>query len=314
MDKLTQGQSNFSPLAIDDSQSQSARKKISIIIPTYNEETGIAYTLDLLCREEYFQDAEIIVVNDGSTDQTGQIVSAYKQIRLIRHFSNRGYGSAICTGARAATGEYIVWFDGDGQHQVNDLVKICRKLTEEQLEYCIGIRDEDSYQDPDRKIGKLLLKQAVNFAVGRSVPDFNSGLRGFRRDILQAYLHLLPKGFGASTLTTLLMIEGNHYGTILPITVVKRRMGKSTVRQFHDGMRTLQIILHIVILFKPLKFFGLMGLFFIIVGLTYGLIKASINHLGIPISASLLIILGMQSFFFGLLCDQISALRRERFG
>lgn len=293
---------------------QPPRKTFSIIIPAYNEEAGIAHTLDSLCQEEYFRDAEIIVINDGSTDQTRQVVSDFKQVKLIEHIFNRGYGSAICTGVRAASGDYIVWFDSDGQHQVADLIRICRKLVEEQLEYCIGVRDETSYQDPDRKLGKWLLKQAVNFSVGRSVPDFNSGLRGFRRDILHAYLHLLPKGFGASTLTTLLMVEGNHYGATLPITVVQRMMGKSTVRQFHDGMRTLQIILHIVILFKPLKFFGIMGLFFIFVGGLYGILKASINHLGVPISASLLIILGMESFFFGLLCDQISALRRERFG
>lgn len=288
--------------------------KISIIVPAYNEQAGISHTLDLLCREEYFHHAEIIVIDDGSTDNTAEIVRHFKQVRLIQHLVNRGYGSSICTGTRAATGEYIVWFDSDGQHQVSDLVKICNKLIDEQLEYCIGVRDSASYQDPSRKPGKWLLKQAVNFSVGRSVPDFNSGLRGFRRDVLYSYLHLLPKGFGASTLTTLLMIEGNHYGTTLPITVVERTAGgKSTVRQFRDGMRTLQIILHIVLLFKPLKFFGILGILFILVGAVYAFIKANINHLGVPISASLLIILGMQSFFFGLLCDQISALRRERF-
>lgn len=301
------------PDSLSENSSEPAHSKISIIIPAYNEEAGIAHTLDLLCREDYFRDAEIIVIDDGSTDNTSQVVSHFKQIRLIRHSFNRGYGSAICTGVRAAVGEYIVWFDSDGQHQVSDLVAICTKLIEEKLEYCIGVRNETSYQDPNRKPGKWLLKQAVNFSVGRSVPDFNSGLRGFRRDILHAYLHLLPKGFGASTLTTLLMIEGNHYGATLPITVVQRTMGKSTVRQFQDGMRTLQIILHIVLLFKPLKFFGIIGVCFILVGAIYAFIKASINHLGVPISASLLIILGMESFFFGLLCDQISALRRERF-
>lgn len=301
------------PDSISEYGFQAGHPKISIIIPAYNEESGIAPTLDLLCAEDYFRSAEIIVIDDGSSDDTAQIVRNFKQVRLVQHLVNRGYGSAICTGIRAATGEYVVWFDSDGQHQVSDLIKICQKLVDEQLEYCIGVRDSTSYQDPSRKPGKWLLKQAVNFSVGRSAPDFNSGLRGFKRDILHPYLHLLPKGFGASTLTTLLMIEGNHYGATVPITVAPRTMGKSTVRQFRDGMRTLQIILHIVLLFKPLKFFGILGFCFILVGAVYAFIKASINHLGVPISASLLIILGMQSFFFGLLCDQISALRRERF-
>ena len=285
---------------------------ISVIIPAYNEEAGIAKTLTLLLQEKYLENEEIIVVDDGSSDSTAQIVETFPQIKLIRHPFNRGYGSAIRSGTRAAKGDYICWFDSDGQHQVVDLVKVCKKLTEEDLEYCIGVRDEESYQDPNRKLGKWLLRQSVNFSVGQNVPDFNSGLRGFRKDVLQRYIHLLPKGFGASTLTTLLMIESSHHGATVPITVQKR-IGKSAVKQFRDGMRTLQIILHIVILFKPLKFFGNIGLFLIAVGALYGVIKANINHLGIPVLAMLVMVLGIQSFFFGLLCDQISALRRERF-
>jgi glycosyltransferase involved in cell wall biosynthesis len=291
---------------------QSSTPLISVIIPAYNEEAGIAKTLSLLLQEKYLENAEIIVVDDGSTDNTAAIVESLQQVKLIRHPFNRGYGSAICTGMRVAKGDSIFWFDSDGQHQVADLVRICKKLTDENLEYCIGVRDETSYQDPDRKLGKWLLRQTVNFSVGQNVPDFNSGLRGFRRDVLQRYIHLMPKGFGASTLTTLLMIESNHYGATVPITVQKR-IGKSAVKQFRDGMRTLQIILHIVILFKPLKFFGSVGLLLIAIGAVYGVIKASINNLGIPVLALLVIVLGIQSFFFGLLCDQISALRRERF-
>jgi glycosyltransferase involved in cell wall biosynthesis len=300
------------PEAAAFSEPAADRPKISIVIPAFNEEEGIAQTLQSLCSEPYLKGAEIIVVDDGSADRTGAVVASFPQIKLIRHPFNRGYGSAICTGARAAHGEYIFWFDSDGQHRVEDLIRVCRELIDGEMEYCIGVREQTSYQDPNRKLGKWLLRQAVNFSMGQSVPDFNSGLRGFRRDVLLRYLHLLPKGFGASTLTTLLMIEGNHYGTTVPI-LVKPRVGKSTVKQFRDGFRTLQIILHIVILFKPLKFFGLLGSLFILMGFVYGFIKASVIHLGFPTFAAVLITLGVQSFFFGLLCDQISAMRREKF-
>jgi glycosyltransferase involved in cell wall biosynthesis len=291
---------------------QLLNKSITIIIPAFNEEAGIFQTLSSLCAEPALKNVEIIVIDDGSSDRTCEMVRSFEQVRLIQHPFNRGYGSAICTGARAARGDYILWFDSDGQHQVEDLLKVATKLTEEQYDYCIGVRDKTSYQDPDRKFGKWLLKLAVDFSVGRPAPDFNSGLRGFRKDVLLRYLHLLPKRFGASTLTTLLMIEGDHYGTTVPITV-QPRVGKSTVRQFQDGMRTLEIILHIAILFKPLKFFGMIGLALILLGGLYGLWKAIVNQLGIPTLASVIILLGVQSFFFGLLCDQISALRRERF-
>jgi glycosyltransferase involved in cell wall biosynthesis len=287
-------------------------KYISIIMPAYNEEEGIVQTLQSLCAQEWLDGAEIIVVDDGSNDRTGEIAQSFPGIKIVRHPFNRGYGSAICTGVRASTRDFIFWFDSDGQHRVEDLQRVCSKLIDGRLEYCIGVRTDLSYQDPDRKFGKWLIKQAVNFSVGKPVPDFNSGLRGFRQDILRRYLHLLPKGFGASTLTTLLMIEGDHYGAFVPIQA-QPRLGKSTVKLFRDGMRTLQIILHIVLLFKPLKFFGILGISLIAMGLIYGFIKASMIHLGFPIFASLLIILGVQSFFFGLLCDQISAMRREKF-
>ncbi len=284
----------------------------SIVIPAYNEESGIAQTLSALCTTDALAEAEIIVVDDGSTDRTAEIVKTFPQVKLVHHFFNRGYGSALRTGTRAAHGEYVIWFDGDGQHRVEDLILVAETLISQQIEYCIGIRGNTSYEESNRKFGKWMIRQVVQFAVGQTVPDFNSGLRGFRRDVLMQYLHLLPKGFGASTLTTLLMIEGNHHGEIVPITV-NRRLGKSTVRQFRDGFRTLQMILHIVLLFKPLQFFGLIGGIFILLGGIYGVAKAMLVGLGFPVLASLLIILGVQSFFFGLLCDQISALRRERF-
>ncbi len=296
----------------DSSEALLIGQRVAIIIPAYNEEEGIVQTLEALCKQEWLSGAEIIVVDDGSSDRTCEIAKSFPEVKIVRHPFNRGYGSAICTGTRASKREYILWFDSDGQHRVEDLYKVCSRLIDDQLEYCIGARTDHSYQDPRRKFGKWLIKQAVNFSVGQSVPDFNSGLRGFRRDVLLRYLHLLPKGFGASTLTTLLMIEGDHYGAIVPIQV-QPRLGKSTVKLFRDGLRTLQIILHIVLLFKPLKFFGIIGVALIAMGVVYGFIKASIIHLGFPTFASLLIILGVQSFFFGLLCDQISAMRREKF-
>lgn len=287
-------------------------EKISVIIPAYNEAAGIAQTLASLCAEEALQGAEFIVVDDGSHDSTAALAGQFPQVKVIHHPFNQGYGAAIRTGSRTARHEYILWFDSDGQHRVEDLVQVSQKLVGQSLEYVIGVREKASYQDKNRRLGKWLLKQAVDFSVGQPVPDFNSGLRGFQRDVLRQYLHLLPKGFGASTLTTLLMIEGAHHGDTVPI-LVQQRVGKSTVKQFRDGIRTLQIIVHIAILFKPMKFFGLSGAILILLGLMYGFIKANIIHLGFPIFASLLIILGVQAFFFGLLCDQISALRREKF-
>lgn len=288
-------------------------ESLSILIPAYNEALSIAGVLRGLLEQPELQGAEIIVINDGSSDETSQIVRQFPTVRLIEHLANRGYGTAIRSGARVAQRPFVIWYDADGQHRPQDLVALAQKLISEGLDYCIGVRASGSYQDPERIVGKWLLRLVVRFAVGKSVPDFNSGLRGFKREVLLRYLPLLPKRFGASTLTTLLMIENEHFGGTIPI-IAQPRMGKSTVRQLRDGLRTLQIILHIVILFKPLQFFGWMGTFLILVGLIYGFYKAFTVHLGFPVFGTLIILLGIQSFFFGLLCDQISALRRERWG
>lgn len=283
----------------------------SVIIPAYNEEAGIGATLSELMTAN-LNETEIIVVDDGSKDRTAVEVARFvPDIRLIQHRTNRGYGSAIATGARHARGRYILWYDSDGQHQPADLLRLMNLLSEKQLEYCIGVRVTGSYEDPRRRFGKFILRIVVRMVVGQPVADFNSGLRGFQCDILLRYLHLLPPGFGASTMTTLLMYERNHVGEEIPITA-RERIGKSSVKQFRDGVRTLMIILRIFLLFRPMHFFGGIGLALIAVGSIYGFAEAISVRQGFPVFGALIIILGIQSLFFGLLNDQLSLLRRER--
>ena len=285
---------------------------ISVVIPAYNEAEGLARTLEDICTEPALKEADIIVVDDGSTDATSAVAQRFPRFRLIRHRINRGYGSAIHTGAKAAKGKYVIWFDADSQHRVEDLVRIAEALIQRNLDYCIGVRDARSHHQPSRRVGKWLLKHVVRFAAGQPVRDFNSGLRGFRREVLLRYLHLLPKGFGASTTTTLLMLERGYVGAEEPIRV-RERVGKSSVRQFRDGFRTLLLILRIILLFKPLAFFGWAGAVMIALGSVYGVREALVYHLGFPTLASVVILFGVQMVAMGLLCDQISAIRRERF-
>lgn len=283
---------------------------LSIIIPAFNEELAIQPALEALASEPRLAEAEIIVIDDGSTDHTAELVSALPRIRLIRHRSNQGYGSAIRTGAHAATGSLIAWYDSDGQHRVEDLLAVATAVRDQQLDYCIGIRGQLASQVANRRIGKLVLRLAVEFAAGQRVKDFNSGLRCFRRDVMMRYLHLLPRGFGASTTTTILMIERGYLGREVEIATLDR-VGKSSVKQFRDGTRTLMIILRLMLLFKPLQFFGSIGLLCILVGIAYNF--SLVNRQGFSVVAAIVIIFGCQTIFFGLLADQISAMRREGF-
>ncbi len=284
----------------------------SIIIPAYNEEEGIGKTCSELCRELDFTTTEVIVVNDGSTDRTAESVSEYEHIRLVSHRKNCGYGSGIRTGTKAACGKYVIWYDADGQHRPEDLKKVMDALQKEDLDYCIGVRGGDSYEESNRKLGKWILKKFIRMVAGEQVKDFNSGLRGFRREILMCYLPLLPKGFGASTVTTLLMMEQEFYGMEVPIRV-RRRIGKSSVRQFRDGMRTMALIFDISLLFRPFQVFGTIGLTLFVAGLIYGIGKALLVGFGMPILAFTMMSLGIQIICIGVLSNQISSMRKERF-
>lgn len=292
-------------------------KEATIIIPAYNEAMGIKDTLIEL-EESISDDCEILVVDDGSTDDTYEIVNTlsqeveYSNITCIRHRRNKGYGSAIVTGCRHANGAYIAWYDADGQHRPEDLVALLNKIKEEDLDYCIGIRTEDSYCDKSRILGKTILKWLVNVMAKEPMGDFNSGMRVFKREILMKYLPLLPKRFGASTVTTFIMQEANYVGGELPI-VVRKRVGKSTVKQFRDGMTTISLIINIIILFRPKEIFGTIGIFIVLLGTIYGIVSAVVEGLGIPVLSAIVIGFGIQILFYGVISSQISQMRLERF-
>ena len=154
-------------------------KSVSIIIPAYNEAAAIGMVLSELLSETAKwegETVEIVVINDGSSDETAQIVGAVEGVRLINHRKNKGYGAALKTGIREATGDIIAWYDADGQHRPEDLLKVITKMNEEDLDYCIGIRDKDSYEEKSRRFGKNVLKRILCFITKEELKDFNSSL------------------------------------------------------------------------------------------------------------------------------------------
>lgn len=290
-------------------------KNVTIIIPAYNEENGIAATLRELYENEALKECEVIVIDDGSTDSTFEETMRCKEfmrnLQVIRHGRNRGYGTAIATGTRNAGGEIIAWYDADGQHRPEDLVSVLNEMIQKNLDYCIGVRGADSYCDKSRKLGKSILKGIVNLLAREPIGDFNSGMRAFKKSILEKYISLLPKRFGASTVTTFIMQERHYQGSEVPI-LVRKRVGKSTVKQVRDGMRTISLIINIIILFRPMEVFGTIGAAAVIMGTVHGFIVAMNEKLGIPVLSAIVVIFGLQVFFFGILSAQISALRLEK--
>ncbi|MBU1610734.1 MAG: glycosyltransferase family 2 protein [Proteobacteria bacterium] len=284
--------------------------QLSILIPAFNEELNIERTLTEL--RQQFADAEIIVVDDGSTDDTASIASRMAGVTLVQHSHNTGYGSALKTAFRRSTRAVVAWYDADGQHRPEDLRAVVQPVLNGEKDAVIGVRGEESDVVTTRVPGKRLLKYCAQIVARAPVPDLNSGLRAFRAEVLKRYLHLLPQGFSASSTTTLILMRRGYRLGYAPIQT-KARKGTSTVKIFRDGWRTLQIILRLFVLFDALNFFTALAAVQAIPSLVYGTIIALIRDQGFPVLASTFFISGLLTFFMGVVCDQIVALRKERF-
>jgi glycosyltransferase involved in cell wall biosynthesis len=283
--------------------------RLSIVIPAYNEEEGIAATLrELLAR---FADAEVIVVDDGSTDRTADEVRAIEGVRLLTHEMNRGYGAAIRTGIRNAGGNFIAWYDSDGQHTPESLEAMWQLMQTENIHAVIGARTAASAIESRRRLGKWLLSLIVQLVAGRRMPDVNCGLRIFRREVIRRYTHLLPDRFSASITSTLLMIKRGYRVRFVPV-VTRPRVGRSTVRIAHDGLSAIHTSLRILVLFQAFQAFTIVSAVLFLVGAIYGVTMALTFGRGFPTLASVLVLSGVIIFFIGLLTDQVVALRMER--
>jgi len=283
--------------------------ELTICVPAYNEAAGIKATLEDL--KAKFDDAEIIVVDDGSTDETFDLAKSVKGVVVLSHARNRGYGAALKTAIRYSKGKVIAWFDADAQHLASDLERVIQPVLEKKMDTVIGARGKGSDLRMDRLPGKMVLKFVAELIVGETIPDLNSGLRCFQSEIIKCYLHLLPDGFSASTTSTLLMMKRGYRLDFVNITANKRK-GQSSVNIIYDGLTTLGLIIRILILFNALAFFTSLGLLQIIPGLIYGLWSAIVNDAPFSVLASTIIISGVLTFFMGLICDQITELRKER--
>jgi glycosyltransferase involved in cell wall biosynthesis len=284
--------------------------QLAVVIPAYNEERAIESTLRQL--REAVPEAEIVVVDDGSTDATVERARAVPGVIVLSAERNRGYGASLKLGMRACTRPYVAWYDADGQHRPADLKAVTRAAIDRHQDMVIGTRGHDSARQKDRVVGKLLLEVAARLISGEAIPDLNSGLRCFRRDVILRYLHLLPDGFSASSTSTLMMLKRHYRVGYVPI-VANPRVGKSTVRVFRDGLRTLQMVVRIVVLFEAFKVFTALGLALLGPGFVYGVAVALIRGEGFPTLAGTAVIAGLLTFYIAIVADQVVELRKERF-
>ncbi len=284
-------------------------ESVSVIIPAYNEEKAIEQVIKGIKGIKGIQKQgwEIIVVDDGSEDRT-QEISARAGATVIRHPYNKGYGASLKTGIKKAKGNIIIFFDADGQHDPNDIERIAEHTGE--FDMVVGVRSKDSHQEYRRILGKRIISIVANYLSGTKIPDVNSGLRAFKKDVLMRYLHLMPEGFSFSTTSTLVMLKRGYNIKYIPIRTEKR-IGKSSVKQVKHGLEAIILILRMIILFEPLKIFLIPAFILFLAGFLLLLFNIFIEH-NVADTTVLLLITSTILFFFGLLTDQVSAMRREK--
>ena len=276
---------------------------ISIVIPAYNEAEIIGQVVVALAGTARWR--EILVVDDGSTDDTGAI-AASAGARVIRHPYNKGNGASVKTAIRHATGEYVLIVDGDGQHRPADALKVSQQLGE--FDLAVGARTVGQ-ASRTRGAGNAFLNRLASYLSGRDIPDLTSGLRGARLSMLREFIHLLPNGFSTPTTTTLAFLKAGYNVTFVPIEA-QTRVGHSKINVSRDGMTFLLILLRVITIFSPLRIFVPISLLSFALGAGYG-VYTIITETHITNTSVLLILLSVVVFLVGLVSEQISALRFE---
>lgn len=278
------------------------QKHISIILPAKNEGGSLKTLLPAI--RQQCPEAQILVINDGSTDDTKPVCQA-AGVDMVTHPYSKGNGAAVKSGARAATGEILVYMDADGQHQPEDIPRLLAKL-DEGYDMAVGARNRNSQAGLHRATANGFYNRLASLMVGHRVEDLTSGFRAVRADKFRKFLCLLPNGFSYPTTITMSFFRAGYSVTYISIHAPKR-IGRSHLRIFRDGARFLLIIFKIGTLYSPLKLFAPISAFFFLSGLGYYLYTYLSIHRFTNMSA-LLFISAVIVFLIGLVSEQITAL------
>ena len=277
---------------------------VSIVIPAYNEEKGIAGTIDGVIeaikplRIEY----ELIVVNDGSTDNTAELVEN-KNIKIINHQENKGYGASIKAGIRNSQYEDILIIDADGSYppeHIPDLLDsaiICDMV--------VGARVGSTVKIPlIRKPAKWFINKLANYLTGVNIPDLNSGLRVMKREVVEKYIRILPDGFSFTSTITLAMLTNGYSIEYVPIDYLKRD-GKSKIRPMQDTLNFIQLIIRTILYFNPLRVFIPLSLFLVLLAFLVLLGSWVLTDKTMDVTFGVILMTAVMVMVIGMLADLI---------
>ena len=282
---------------------------VTIVVPAYNEELGIEGVIERLSGLELGVPVELLVVDDGSTDGTAAVLEGLEgrapALRVIRHGHNQGYGAALKTGFANARHAVVVITDADGTYPEDRIVDLLARI-DAGAEMAVGARrGEDVHIPLIRRPAKNFLRILASFLAGTRIPDLNSGLRAFRRELVLKYRPILPQGFSFTTTITLASLTNHHRVDYVDINYAHRE-GSSKIKPIRDTLGFLSLIVRTVLYFNPLKVFYpvavAIGLGFF-ASLYYDLFLAEPRDLGDK--TVLLFVAFLQILSVGLLADLI---------
>ncbi|KAF1729130.1 glycosyl transferase [Pseudoxanthomonas mexicana] len=280
--------------------------KVSVVLPAKNEAGGLPRTLEGV--RSVMPGVELIVVDDGSSDDTPGLAAALGA-RVIRSPYSMGNGAAIKRGARAATGDVIVFMDADGQHDASCIPRLLQKL-DEGYDMVVGARDWGGQAGVSRGLANTFYNWLASRMTGFAVKDLTSGFRAVRADKFKEFLHLLPNGFSYPTTSTMAFFRSAYPVAYIPIPVAKR-IGRSHIRPLRDGVRFLLIIFKIATLYSPLKLFAPASVSFFLIGLGYYawtyVTQGRFTNMSVLLFSAAVII-----FLIGLVSEQITSLTYKR--
>lgn len=286
--------------------------ELSVIIPAYNEAENLKIILPPLIefcdRNKY----KIIVVNDGSRDNTKEILNPFQvsdHFAVVHHKLNKGYGAAIKSGIIACDTEYAITIDADGQHSKEDIVKLFTSLKENDADMVVGSRKGFQSATIFRGIGKSFIRTLAKMLMTVPIYDINSGMKIYRTELAQKYLHLTPDTMAYSDIITLVFINNRHLVLEEPITIASRLQGKSTIGM-QTAFQTVMEIINILVLFNPMKIFLPVSLVTILITLGWG-VPLLLQGRGVSPGTLLGVISGLLFFFLGLIAEQLSMIRRN---
>jgi glycosyltransferase involved in cell wall biosynthesis len=277
---------------------------VSVVIPAFNEEASIGAVVERVRARHAWK--EIVVVDDGSADQTAARAEA-AGARVVRHPYNKGNGAAVKTGLRAAAGEVVLLMDADGQHDAEDIDALITPIGVHDM--VIGARKAGD-QSLVRAFGNAMFQGLASWLTGRPIPDLTSGFRAARRDRMLEIIHLLPNGFSYPTTSCLAFLKAGYNVSFAPIRA-HRRVGTSKIRPLRDGTKFFLIIFKIVTLYNPLKIFFPLSAASFVLGAAYGVWNVVAKG-KIPMGSALLIQLAVVVFLFGLISEQIASTQERK--